>query len=99
MTSEFSKVMRLSLKLQKLRYYLVCTNFTYFFFAFNSLFLYQAITGLCSVSGSRFGYALANGTVGVYDRTARYWRIKVPQKTIILFRTDLKISILLLQQC
>lgn len=27
--------------------------------------------------GSRFGYALANGTVGVYDRTARYWRIKV----------------------
>lgn len=29
--------------------------------------------------GSRFGYALANGTVGVYDRTARYWRIKVPQ--------------------
>ena len=26
---------------------------------------------------ARFGYALANGTVGVYDRTARYWRIKV----------------------
>ncbi|CAB1323259.1 unnamed protein product [Coregonus sp. 'balchen'] len=27
--------------------------------------------------GSRFAYALANGTVGVYDRTAHYWRIKV----------------------
>lgn len=27
--------------------------------------------------GSRFGYALSNGTVGVYDKTARYWRIKV----------------------
>ena len=26
---------------------------------------------------TRFGYALANGTVGVYDRTSRYWRIKV----------------------
>ena len=29
------------------------------------------------MNGSRFGYGLANGTVGVYDRTARYWRIKV----------------------
>lgn len=27
--------------------------------------------------GSRFGYALANGTVGVYNKAARYWRIKV----------------------
>lgn len=27
--------------------------------------------------GSRFGYALSNGTVGVYDKTSRYWRIKV----------------------
>ena len=26
---------------------------------------------------SKFGYALANGTVGVYDKTARFWRIKV----------------------
>ena len=26
---------------------------------------------------SKFGYALANGTVGVYDKAARYWRIKV----------------------
>lgn len=26
---------------------------------------------------TKFGYALANGTVGVYDRNARYWRIKV----------------------
>ena len=26
---------------------------------------------------TRFGYALANGTVGVYDRTSRFWRIKV----------------------
>jgi hypothetical protein len=25
---------------------------------------------------SRYGYALGNGTVGVYDRTTRMWRIK-----------------------
>ena len=35
------------------------------------------MTCLYPLHGSRFGYALANGTVGVYDRTARYWRIKV----------------------
>uniref|UniRef100_A0A6Q2YR38 Bardet-Biedl syndrome 2 protein homolog n=1 Tax=Esox lucius TaxID=8010 RepID=A0A6Q2YR38_ESOLU len=36
----------------------------------------ETVTSLCHMHGSRFGYALANGTVGVYDRTARYWRIK-----------------------
>lgn len=39
--------------------------------------LVQTVTSLCYMHGSRFGYALANGTVGVYDRTAHYWRIKV----------------------
>ena len=37
----------------------------------------EAITSLCSMQDTRFGYALANGTVGVYDRSSRYWRIKV----------------------
>ncbi|XP_025124477.2 Bardet-Biedl syndrome 2 protein isoform X7 [Bubalus bubalis] len=37
----------------------------------------EIITSLCPMYGSRFGYALSNGTVGVYDKTARYWRIKV----------------------
>ena len=37
----------------------------------------QAVTSLYSLYGSRFGYGLRNGTVGVYDRSARYWRIKV----------------------
>lgn len=44
----------------------------------------QTVTALCHMHGSRFGYALANGTVGVYDRTARYWRIKVPEKYMIM---------------
>ena len=38
----------------------------------------EAVTALQPLAGARFGYALANGTVGVYDRTARWWRIKVP---------------------
>ena len=37
----------------------------------------DAISALCPMMSSRFGYALANGTVGVYDRSTRYWRIKV----------------------
>jgi len=37
----------------------------------------DAISSLCSMDGSRFGYALANGTVGVYDGSHRKWRIKV----------------------
>ena len=34
------------------------------------------VTALCPVTGTRFGYALANGTVGLYDRTTRVWRVK-----------------------
>ena len=45
----------------------------------------QTVTSLCHMHGSRFGYALANGTVGVYDRTARYWRIKVLQASHIQY--------------
>lgn len=37
----------------------------------------EAVTGLCKVMGQHFGYALANGTVGVYKGLDRSWRIKV----------------------
>uniref|UniRef100_A0A8C8H567 BBSome complex member BBS2 n=1 Tax=Oncorhynchus tshawytscha TaxID=74940 RepID=A0A8C8H567_ONCTS len=37
----------------------------------------------------RFGYALANGTVGVYDRTARYWRIKSKNHAMSIHAFDL----------
>ncbi|EGW00056.1 Bardet-Biedl syndrome 2 protein-like [Cricetulus griseus] len=52
----------------------------------------EIVTSLCPMYGSRFGYALSNGTVGVYDKIARYWRIKVstvnylPPSTPPLFR-------------
>ena len=32
----------------------------------------DAVIGLCPVSDSKFGYYLANGTVGVYDKLSRY---------------------------
>ncbi|XP_059507582.1 Bardet-Biedl syndrome 2 protein homolog isoform X2 [Stegostoma tigrinum] len=41
----------------------------------------ETITALCHMHGSRFGYALANGTVGVYDRATRYWRIKIDARS------------------
>lgn len=48
--------------------------------------LFQTITALSPMYGSRFGYALSNGTVGVYDKTARYWRIKVSTIKSVLKR-------------
>ncbi|MEJ1276197.1 hypothetical protein NN561_007101 [Cricetulus griseus] len=41
----------------------------------------EIVTSLCPMYGSRFGYALSNGTVGVYDKIARYWRIKVDARS------------------
>ena len=37
----------------------------------------DAVVSLAPLSGHRFGYALANGIVGVYGGHERYWRIKV----------------------
>lgn len=39
----------------------------------------DAVVCLCGVQGHRFGYALANGIVGVYGGEERHWRIKVKQ--------------------
>ena len=32
----------------------------------------EAVTAITSVEEGRYGYALANGTVGVYEKTTRY---------------------------
>ena len=37
----------------------------------------DAVVSLAPLSGHRFGYALANGIVGVYGGHETYWRIKV----------------------
>ncbi|XP_044517341.1 Bardet-Biedl syndrome 2 protein [Gracilinanus agilis] len=49
----------------------------------------ETITSLCPMYGSRFGYALSNGTVGVYDKTARYWRIKSKNHAMSIHAYDL----------
>jgi len=36
----------------------------------------EVVTGLTAITGPKFGYALQNGTVGVYDRRHRAWRVK-----------------------
>lgn len=43
----------------------------------NELTETEAITALIGFQNHRFGYALANGTVGVYDKLQRAWRVKV----------------------
>lgn len=45
--------------------------------------------GLCHVSGSRFAYALRNGTVGVYDGMQRQWRVKSKHTVCALACYDL----------
>ncbi|KAK1785417.1 hypothetical protein P4O66_018251, partial [Electrophorus voltai] len=49
----------------------------------------ETVTSLCHIHSSRFGYALANGTVGVYDHTARYWRIKSKNHAMSIHAFDL----------
>ncbi|XP_053742013.1 Bardet-Biedl syndrome 2 protein homolog [Synchiropus splendidus] len=49
----------------------------------------ETVTSLCHMHDSRFGYALANGTVGVYDRTSRYWRIKSKNHAMSIHAFDL----------
>ncbi|ELW66176.1 Bardet-Biedl syndrome 2 protein [Tupaia chinensis] len=49
----------------------------------------EIVTSLCPMYGSRFGYALSNGTVGVYDKIARYWRIKSKNHAMSIHAYDL----------
>ncbi|XP_028626181.1 Bardet-Biedl syndrome 2 protein [Grammomys surdaster] len=49
----------------------------------------EIVTSLCPMYGSRFGYALSNGTVGVYDKMARYWRIKSKNHAMSIHAFDI----------
>uniref|UniRef100_T1IM01 Bardet-Biedl syndrome 2 protein homolog n=1 Tax=Strigamia maritima TaxID=126957 RepID=T1IM01_STRMM len=49
----------------------------------------EAVTDLCLMQGSKFGYSLANGTVGVYDKVTRNWRIKSKNHATSIFGFDL----------
>eukprot|EP00906_Rhabdomonas_costata_P038539 RCo054403 len=47
------------------------------------------VLALCPLHGTRFGYALANGTVGVYDRATRVWRFKSKHNVVCIRGYDL----------
>lgn len=37
----------------------------------------EAVTALAPLGSNKFGYGLANGTVGIYEKLQRLWRVKV----------------------
>ncbi|CAF3181696.1 unnamed protein product [Rotaria socialis] len=48
----------------------------------------ETIVSMCPLDGARFGYALANGTVGIYERSNRHWRIKSRHIAVVLQAFD-----------
>uniref|UniRef100_A0A8C6XHF6 Bardet-Biedl syndrome 2 protein homolog n=1 Tax=Naja naja TaxID=35670 RepID=A0A8C6XHF6_NAJNA len=49
----------------------------------------EIITALTAMSPTRLGYALANGTVGIYNQAARYWRIKSKNQAMCIDAFDI----------
>ena len=49
----------------------------------------ERVTGLCTLRGTKYGYALANGTVGVYNRNNRMWRVKAKHQVTSIEGFDL----------
>ncbi|XP_070616598.1 BBSome complex member BBS2 [Erythrolamprus reginae] len=49
----------------------------------------EIVTALTAMSPTRFGYALANGTVGIYNQAARYWRIKSKNQAMCIDAFDI----------
>jgi hypothetical protein len=48
----------------------------------------ETIIAMCPLVGARFGYALGNGTVGIYERSNRNWRIKSRNIAVVLQAFD-----------
>jgi Bardet-Biedl syndrome 2 protein len=48
----------------------------------------ETIVSICPIIGAKFGYASANGTVGIYERTNRNWRIKSRNIAVVLQTFD-----------
>uniref|UniRef100_A0A0A9WZM5 Bardet-Biedl syndrome 2 protein n=2 Tax=Lygus hesperus TaxID=30085 RepID=A0A0A9WZM5_LYGHE len=49
----------------------------------------EAITALVALKDNRFAYSLANGTIGVYDRMNRAWRVKSKNAPVCLAAYDI----------
>ncbi|XP_049846723.1 Bardet-Biedl syndrome 2 protein homolog isoform X2 [Schistocerca gregaria] len=48
----------------------------------------EAVTVLTPLNGSGFGYGLGNGTVGVYQKIQRVWRVKSKSRAVIIYSFD-----------
>ncbi|CAF2314792.1 unnamed protein product [Rotaria sp. Silwood2] len=48
----------------------------------------EIVVSICPLSNARFAYALSNGTVGIYERSNRNWRIKSRNIAIVLQTFD-----------
>jgi Bardet-Biedl syndrome 2 protein len=48
----------------------------------------ETIVSICPLIGAKFGYALSNGTVGIYERSNRNWRIKSRNIAVVLQAFD-----------
>jgi len=40
----------------------------------------ERVMHLTALQETQYGYGLANGTIGVYDRSTRLWRVKSKNK-------------------
>ena len=40
----------------------------------------ERVVDLCAIKMTKYGYALGNGTIGVYNETRRIWRVKSKHK-------------------
>ncbi|XP_062997425.1 Bardet-Biedl syndrome 2 protein isoform X2 [Elgaria multicarinata webbii] len=49
----------------------------------------ETVTALSPMCSGRFGYALSNGTVGIYNQMARYWRIKSKNQAMSIHAFDI----------
>ncbi|KAJ9598202.1 hypothetical protein L9F63_011122 [Diploptera punctata] len=49
----------------------------------------EAVTALAAFNGNKFGYGLANGTVGVYEKLQRLWRVKSKNRAVAIYGFDL----------
>ncbi len=49
----------------------------------------ETVVSICPFTNARFGYALSNGTVGMYERSNRNWRIKSRNIAIVLETFDI----------
>ncbi|GAB6027833.1 Bardet-Biedl syndrome 2 protein [Chamberlinius hualienensis] len=52
----------------------------------------ECVTNICRLRSGCFGYALANGTVGVYEKLHRNWRIKSKNQVISILGFDMNLD-------